>query len=129
MHRLATAILLVALAACLPYRKGEGDGGAGRTRVCIQNATAGYGSITARVGLLRVDVMPGQEICRNVLEVGAGTQLTARTIGGGSNGPLSFRATLPGGSTGCWLWVLDNMRVYDNVRPCRQTDANSSGQR
>lgn len=121
MHRLALAIALAALAACLPYRKGQGEGG-GRTRVCIQNATAGYGSITARVGMVRVDVMPGEEVCRNVMEVGGGAQLTARTIGGGANGPLTFRASLPGGSTGCWLWVLDNTRVYDNVRPCRGTD-------
>jgi hypothetical protein len=118
MYRLAI-VAAVALTACLPLRKGEDADQPERTRICVRNATAGYGNVIARVGLARYDIMPGQEVCRVSLETGATTALSARTVGGGANGPLTFNATLQAGGPGCWLWVLDNARAYSgHLRAC-----------
>ena len=118
MYRLAI-VAAVALTACASLRKGEDANQRERTRICVRNATAGYGNVIARVGLARYDIMPGQEVCRVSLETGANIVLSARTVGGGANGPLSFNATLQAEVPGCWLWVLDNSRAYSgHLREC-----------
>lgn len=127
MHRIIIVSVL-ALGACLPMRKGENaEEDTGRTRVCVRNSTSGYGSVSAHVGLARYDVMPGQTVCRDALETGGGTQMSARTMGGGANGPLTFRAALPGGSGGCWMWTLDNTARFDNIRPCYDGEDRAPG--
>ena len=118
MMRIA-AVTLVCLTACGPLARGSGDEGPNTLRLCVENATAGYGNIIAHAGLVRFNVMPGQEQCRPVHVPGSALQVTARTMGGGAAGPLSYTERLQPGATGCWRWRLTNSRASAaDLTPC-----------
>lgn len=112
-------ITVLCLSACGPaLRKGETDPNA--TRLCVENATTGYGNIVARAGLTRFTVMPGQVQCRSVLVTGASLDLRAATTGGGSAGPVSYAERLQTGASRCWRWRLGNSPASAaDLTPCR----------
>jgi hypothetical protein len=85
MKRIAT-LAVISLAACGPLARGNGEAGEERLRLCVQNATVGYGNIVARAGITRFNVMPGQEQCRPVAVTGIALELRAETTGGAPKG-------------------------------------------
>jgi len=104
--RRVLALLPLLLAGCWPFGGPGGAFGPNDTVVCVQNDLAAYGNVIARVGEVRYDVMPAMTTCRRVNTAAPRLALTARTMGGGAAGPLSFADALPGSGPGCWLWRL-----------------------
>lgn len=126
----ATVVLLLGLAGCGPFLRHGGGGAPEGLRVCVQNATAGYGNIVAHAGLTRFDVQPGEQVCKSVNGTGPSLRLTAVTTGGGAAGPLSFATTLQVGATSCWRWRLANERASQiDLVPCDDATAGSPGER
>jgi hypothetical protein len=120
MMRIA-ALTAIGLAACGPLARGSGEADDERLRLCVQNATVGYGNIVARAGLTRFNVMPGQEQCRQVTATSIALELRATTTGGGSQGPLSYAERLQPGGSGCWRWRLGNARSSSaDLMPCEE---------
>jgi hypothetical protein len=119
MHRCA-AVLLLTLAACGPFfRRGEEPPDRARLTLCVQNGTVAYGNLVARAGAVRFDVMPGQQVCKQLIGTGGFITLRAATIGGGSAGPRRYDASLPVGGYGCWLWRLtDSPASSADLGPC-----------
>lgn len=127
MMRRGAAVLLVCVAACGPFfRPAEGDDDAPpreRLRLCVENATVAYGNLIARAGQVRFDVMPGQQVCKQVLEGGGYVDLRATTTGGGLSGPRRYQAQMPVGSYRCWLWRLtDSPASAGDLGPCREDE-------
>jgi len=119
MKRIGVALLLAA-SACGAFRRDQDNPGAQSLRLCVQNATAGYGNITARADLVRFDVMPGREVCRIVPAAGPSLVLQASTVGGGTAGPLNYATRLTTGAGGCWRWRLtDSPASAVDLTPCR----------
>ena len=83
-------------------------------RMCIENASVGYGNVVAYVSGVRFTVFPGEEVCRPVRVAGSGLNVRATTTGGGSTGPLRYAFNLPGGVY-CWHWRVTNTRGVDIV--------------
>ena len=104
--RRVVALLPFLLAGCWPFGGPGNTIGPNDTVVCVQNDLAAYGNVIARVEEARYDVMPANTVCRRVSGVASRIALTARTMGGGAAGPLSFSDVLPGAGPGCWLWRL-----------------------
>jgi hypothetical protein len=100
-----------------------------RPQLCIQNGTVGYGTLVAHAGLIRFDVTSGQEVCKPIAEFSSSLTLTAQTLGGGSAGPLSFRASVPAGGARCWRWRLTNAPGSEaDLMPCDLSPSdNASG--
>lgn len=125
MTRLA-AVALLGLAACGPFfKRGEG-GESNRTTLCVVNATVAYGTLVARAGLVRFDVMPGEEVCKPVIVTGSDVVLRAQTIGGGAAGPRRYaeRFTLAGSR--CWRWRLtDSPASSGDLFPCEAEDGDA----
>lgn len=118
MRRFAV-IPVLCLAACGSLRRGEGAADAGPLRVCVRNATAGYGNVIAHVSFVRYDVAPGEEVCKSVPGGDPTVALRAVTIGGGAAGPLSYATTLRTGGSSCWRWTLGNLpAAAANATPC-----------
>lgn len=120
-----TASLLLILAACATGRQGDdGDNPPPEPlRLCVENATAAYGNIIARAGLVRFDVMPGQRVCKPVIVTGSALPLRASTTGGGTAGPLSYAERLLPGGSGCWRWRLtDSPASAVDLMPCDLVD-------
>ncbi|HEV3051257.1 MAG TPA: hypothetical protein VGX50_13165 [Longimicrobium sp.] len=117
MKRLMTVLLLAA--ACGPAVSGNEEGNAYRApRLCIENAAAGYGSITARAGMVRYHVMSGQTQCKALTSTSS-VALRASTIGGGAAGPRTYAATLQPGAYPCWRWRLtDSPSSSADLGPC-----------
>lgn len=112
-------VLLVCVAACARPRQPSDAPAPEPLRLCIRNATVGYGNIIASAGPVRFTILPGQEQCRPVSDVGPGIQLSAVTTGGGVAGPISFSNTLRAGIEKCWLWNLTNTPGSGlNLEPC-----------
>ena len=132
MDRMAIVLLLCA-AGCVPFRNrdGEPEPSTEPVRLCVRNETLGYGNITAHAGPVRFDVIPGEMVCRPVIDAGGGIQLTAVTGGGGAAGPLAYRNTLRPGVLRCWTWRLNNAAGSAlDLEPCREgSESGSSGQR
>lgn len=121
MKRFALFALL-GLAACSAFRSENDSPTAQRLRLCVQNATVGYGNITAHADLVRFDVMPGQEVCKMVAATGPMLELTAQTMGGGASGPLRYATRLQHAGPGCWRWRLTDSRSSSiDILPCEQT--------
>lgn len=100
MKRLTIVLLLGA--ACGPAVSGNEGGAYQAPRLCIENATAAYGSITARAGMTRYHVMSGRTQCKPLTSTSS-VALRASTIGGGAAGPRTYAATLQPGGYPCWL--------------------------
>lgn len=105
------------LLGCTGNRSGGVDNS---LTLCIENATAGYGNVVARVESARFEVRPGQTLCRRIGTAGNAPRLTASTVGGGISGQLRFRTTLPGGGAGCWRWQLSGRETEGALLPCRE---------
>ena len=120
------AVLLLA-AACGPAMSGNEDEPAPeRPRLCIENATAAYGAITARAGQVRYHVIPGETQCKALVSSGT-VELRASTIGGGVAGPLRYAATLQPFGSGCWRWRLtDSPASAGDLGPCPSGDADAA---
>lgn len=128
MDRLAVFALL-GLAACGAFRRENDSPTAQRLRLCVQNATVGYGNITAHADLVRFDVMPGQEVCKMVPASGPSLMLTASTMGGGTTGPLRYGTRLQPTGPGCWRWRLtDSPTSSIDLLPCAQRNGSSGNQ-
>ncbi|HEU4557837.1 MAG TPA: hypothetical protein VFS20_08300 [Longimicrobium sp.] len=128
MNRLAVLALL-GLAACGAFRRENDSPTAQRLRLCVQNATVGYGNITAHADLVRFDVMPGQEVCKMVPASGPSLVLTASTMGGGTTGPLRYGTRLQPTGPGCWRWRLsDSPTSSIDLLPCEQRNGSSGNQ-
>lgn len=128
MNRLAV-IALLGLAACGVFRRENDSPTAQRLRLCVQNATVGYGNITAHADLVRFDIMPGQEVCKMVPATGPSLVLTAQTLGGGTTGPLRYGTRLQPTGPGCWRWRLtDSPASSIDLLPCEQTNGSSGSQ-
>lgn len=124
MPRLAF-LALAALAACATARQAGGPDAedAGGLRLCVRNATVGYGNLVARAGLVRIDVLPGEEVCRRLTGPGPTFALRAETTGGGAAGRLSYTATLQAGGSSCWRWRLTNQPgSASDLMPCGGED-------
>lgn len=116
MKRLTVVLLLAA--ACAPSPDGEDGPAPERPRLCVENATAAYGAITARAGLVRYHVLPGQTECKPLSSPGP-LPLRAATIGGGAAGPLNYAATLNVAGYRCWRWRLtDSPASAADLGPC-----------
>lgn len=117
------AFLLLSLAACAA-REGDEDGPAPEPlRLCVENATAAYGALTARAGLVRFDVLPGERVCKPVILTGGSIPLQARTIGGGAAGPQTYAERLQPGGSRCWRWRLsDSPASAVDLMPCDLVD-------
>jgi hypothetical protein len=101
----AALVIALCAAACGPREPGE-DPGPGGLRLCVENAAPAHGNITARAGLVRFDVLPGQRVCKPVSFSGVDIPLTAITSGGGLTGPLRYAERLRPGGSRCWTWRL-----------------------
>ena len=88
--------------------------------LCIENATAGYGNVVARVEAARYEVGPGRTECRQISPAAPAPRLTAVTTGGGAAGPLRFATTLPSSGGGCWRWRVSGTQVEGALIPCRE---------
>lgn len=121
------AFLLLSLAACAAREGDENNPAPEPLRLCVENATAAYGALTARAGLTRFDVLPGERVCKPIILTGGSIPLQARTIGGGASGPLSYaERLLPGGSR-CWRWRLtDSPASAVDLMPCDLVDGDAS---
>jgi hypothetical protein len=118
MKRIGVALLLMA-GACGVFRRDQDNPTAQSLRLCVQNATVGYGNITARADLVRFDVMPGREVCRMVPAAGPSLVLQAQTMGGGGAGPINYATRLTTGAGGCWRWRLtDAPSSAVDLTPC-----------
>ena len=107
MRRIAAAVLGIAMAAaCARNPRGEAAPAGARIRLCVRNEAAASGNIVARAGLVRFDVMPGEEVCKEVTPTEPSLVLRAETVGGGANGPVRYANRLQAGSSGCWRWRL-----------------------
>jgi hypothetical protein len=119
MRRAVALVAAVALAACAHHRKN--GPGLEPLMVCVQNGAQAYGTLIARVGAMRYDVMPGKEVCKRITETGPNLALTATTIGGGAAGPLEFATTLYPTGSRCWVWRLTSAKAsQSDVVPCEQ---------
>lgn len=111
--------LLIAAGACGVFRRDADNPSAQRLRLCVQNATVGYGNIVAHADIVRFDVMPGQEVCKMVPASAGSMVLTASTSGGGTTGPLTYSTRLQTGGSGCWRWRLTDSRASAiDATPC-----------
>lgn len=119
MKRSIAAVLLFATACASASRGSEDEAPPEPLRLCIENATAAYGAITARAGLVRYDVMPGQTECKRLGTIGP-VDLRATTIGGGAAGPRRYAATLQTAGYRCWHWRLtDSAASATDLGPCQ----------
>lgn len=117
------AFLLLSLAACAARNGDEDQPAPEPLRLCVENATAAHGAITARAGLVRFDVMPGERVCKPLIATGASIALQARTIGGGARGPLRYAERLQPGGSRCWRWRLtDSATSSMDLMPCDLVD-------
>lgn len=116
IKRLTAALLLAT--ACAGNPEGEDEPPPEPRRLCIENATAAYGAITARADLVRYHVMPGQTECKRLSSPGP-IALRATTIGGGAAGPMRYSATLNASGYRCWRWRLnDSPASAADLGPC-----------
>ena len=105
--RIATILLLALLfAGCGRFINRGNTIGPNDLVICIRNDLAGYGNVSGTAAEARFDVMPGAIGCRRLIGRPASLTLTARTIGGGAAGPLTFAEAVPTTGPGCWLWRL-----------------------
>ena len=122
MKRIGVA-LLIGASACGVFRRDQDNPTAQSLRLCVQNATVGYGNVIARADLVRFDVMPGRQVCKLIAATGASVVLTAESTGGGSNGPLRFATRLNVGGGGCWRWrISDQTASQVDLTPCSDAD-------
>lgn len=118
MHRLTTVPLLC-LAACGPFFKPSDEPHEPSLTLCVQNETVAYGNIVARAGMVRFDVMPGQEVCKPLIGTGGYVSLRASTTGGGASGPRHYEQRMPIGGFRCWRWRLtDSPASAADLGPC-----------
>jgi hypothetical protein len=109
--RRSAALLLLALAAACAHGKRGANPGAEPVTLCVANETSGYGNIVARVGPMRIDVQPGETVCRELRGVPPGSvNITAVSTGGGLAGPIGFRDVLVTGPGDCWRWTIRGLR-------------------
>lgn len=109
---LLAVLLMILCAACGGRAASAYDPNA--VRMCIENASVGYGNVVAYVNSVRFTVFPGEEVCRPVRAAASGLSVRASTTGGGSTGPLRYSFNLPGGVY-CWHWRVTNTRGVDIV--------------
>jgi hypothetical protein len=119
MRRSAAAVLLWLTACAHGPRTGGASAVSDQLQLCVQNETVGYGNIVAHAGMVRFDVMPGQQVCKRVPGPGPMIALQATTTGGGAAGPLSYASRLQVGAGRCWTWRLTESpaSAYD-LTPC-----------
>ncbi len=118
MGRIAVVLVLFLTSACAALRR-DTPSGSQSTRLCVRNETVGYGNIVAHADIVRFDVMPGQEVCKQVPAAGTLLTLRAATSGGGAAGPLTYATTAQTGTGGCWRWRLtDNRSSSVDLTPC-----------
>jgi hypothetical protein len=110
MRRIAAAALAIGTAAaCVRNPRGEAAPAGAPTRLCVRNEAQASGNIVARAGLVRFDVVPGEEVCKQVTPTEPSLVLRAETVGGGANGPVRYANRLQAGSSGCWRWRLTDI--------------------
>jgi hypothetical protein len=126
MKRLA-AVLLLGLTACWPFAREGDEEREDRPRepltLCVRNETVAHGNIVARASLVRYDVMPGEQVCKRLIESGPAVELQAVTTGGGVAGPRRYSARLDTGGSRCWRWRLtDSPASAVDLMPCDLVD-------
>jgi hypothetical protein len=113
-------VLTLAAAACGPREPGDEPGPA-PLRLCVQNQAPAHGNIIARAGLVRFDVLPGQEVCKRVTLTGVDIPLRAQTTGGGLSGPVSYAERLQPAGYRCWRWRLTGSSASAaDLTPCEE---------
>lgn len=118
MKWIGVALLLVA-GACGVFRRENDNPSAQSVRLCVQNATVGYGNVVAHADIVRFDVMPGRQVCKLVPSSGPSLVLQAVTSGGGAAGPMRYGTRLNAGGGGCWRWRLtDSPASSIDLVPC-----------
>lgn len=117
--RRALVLIPLVLVACGRQTGPRSEPGNAMT-LCIENATAGYGNVIARVEATRYEVIPGRTMCRTVTLASASPRITAQTTGGGTTGPLRFAITLPSSTGTCWRWRLSGTQTEGALLPCRE---------
>lgn len=118
------AVLLLCLGACGPFfRRGDQTPARDRLTLCVENATIAYGNLVVRAGQVRLDVMPGEQVCKPLIGTGPSIPLRAVTTGGGIHGPRRYEAQLPISGFPCWLWRLtDSPASAGDLGPCRDDE-------
>lgn len=111
-------VLCLLLAACSRGRGPAGSPADEALQLCVENATSGYGNITAIANSVRYTVSPGETICRPLGVASSRVRLRATSTGGGIAGPLSFVDELDPLHYRCWRWTLTNARVSARLQPC-----------
>jgi hypothetical protein len=111
-------VLLTLVAAACARPRGATPGNA--MMLCIENATAGYGNVVARIEAIRYEVLPGRTMCREITPASATPRISAVTTSGGAAGPLRFATTLPSSSGGCWRWRVSGQQTEGSLLPCRE---------
>ena len=123
--KLACTLLALLLVAAACSRNRAASGSATSPSLCVQNAAAAVGMITAEMGPVTWRVQPGQTVCRPISPAIASLPLRAVSLGGGLRGPVRYQAQLPGLSSTCWHWRLTDSPVSQNdLVPC---DARQQG--
>lgn len=118
MPRWSTLLLVpVALAACA--RRGPVAASPSSPTVCIENAAAAAGAITAAAGMTRWHVLPGQTECKTIVGGSTSIVVQAQSIGGGAAGPLRYQTRIQTGP-GCWYWRLENTPGPGSLWGCEQ---------
>ena len=114
----STLVLCLVLAACARSgARGSAETGE-MVRVCIENATIGYGEALAEANGLRFSVGGGDTVCKEVGVTRSAIALRARTTSGGMGGPLSFSTSVDPARYRCWHWKLANTPDSRRARPC-----------
>ncbi|HEX6037125.1 hypothetical protein [Longimicrobium sp.] len=118
-----SAFFLLFLAACAARERDRNEPAPEPFRLCVENATAAYGALTARAGLVRFDVLPGERVCKPLIVTGGAIALRAETIGGGAAGPQRYAEQLQPGGSRCWRWRLtDSPASSVDLMPCDLVD-------
>ena len=114
-------VFLVLTAVCCGCASSARNNGSGvePLRLCVENATAGYGDLMVQANSVRFNVRAGETLCKPIGISSAAVRLRAISTAGGLAGPLSFATTLDPLSTRCWTWRVTNNRASStNLQPC-----------
>ncbi len=120
MTRLCTLLALLVVAGACSRSRPPGSASDPPT-LCVQNAAAAVGMITAELGPVTWRVEPGQTQCKPISAAIVGLPLRAVSFGGGLRGPVLYQAQLPGLSSTCWHWRLtDSSTSQTDLAPCEE---------
>lgn len=124
----ALALIGLALATAACARSRHVSDSPTSPTVCIENAAAAVGSITATTEGVRWHVLPGRTECKPVRFTSQEIVLQAESIGGGAAGPARYQTRIPFGP-GCWHWRLTEQSGPGSLLRCPEETNDGNGVR